>query len=182
MRHAGRTVARVYAAALAEIGRETHSLEAIEGDLRAVLALFEGDAYFRGFLTSPRLDRAVKWNAVKKALGAKLGRPVVGLLKVLVEKGRESVFDEVVEEFDKLKDVSEDRLHAYVVVAKPLADDLRRAMTQRLERASGKTIALHERVDPSVLGGAALRVGDRVIDRTLKTKLAAMKKQLLTTN
>jgi len=177
-----RSVARVYAAAMIEIGRGAKSLGAIGEDLRQVRALYDADAYFRGFFTSPRLDRAVKWRAVEKAFKGKVGRPTIGLMKVLIDKGREAAFDNVVDEFDKLKDVAENRLHAHLVVAKPLADDIRRAMTEKLERASGMSVALHERVDPSVLGGASIRVGDRVIDRTLKTKLAALKKQLLTTN
>jgi len=173
------SIARVYAAALTEIGRETKSLETIGDDLAAVRALYQGDAWFRSFFTSPRIDRAVKWKALSAAFTGKVGRPVVGLLKVLVEKGRESVFDNVVVEYGKLKDFAENRVHAHVVVARPLPDDLRRAITSRLERACGKTVALHEHVDPAVLGGASIRVGDRVIDRTLRTKLAALKKQLL---
>jgi F-type H+-transporting ATPase subunit delta len=180
--HSSRSVARVYAAALTEIGRESRALGQIGEDLRAVLALYDGDAFFRGFFTSPRLDRAVKWKAVQKAFAGKVSRPVLGLLKVLVDKGREPVFDNVVDEFERLKDLAENRLHAHLVVARPLADEIRAAMTERLARASGKDVVIHERIDPSVLGGASIRVGDRVIDRTLKTKLAALKKRLLTTN
>jgi F-type H+-transporting ATPase subunit delta len=180
--HSSRSVARIYATALTEIGRQTGSLGVIGEDLRRVLTLYDGDAFFRGFFTSPRLDRAVKWKAVSKAFAGKVGRPTLGLLKVLIDKGREPVFDNVVDEFEKLKDVAENRVHAHLVVARPLVDEIRRAMTERLERASGKKVTIHERVDPAVLGGASIRVGDRVIDRTLRTKLAAMKKQLLTTN
>lgn len=182
MAHDALSVARVYAAALTQIGRETRSLPAIGEDLAAIVKLFDEDAYFRGFFTSPRLDRAVKWKAVSKAFAGKVGRPALGLMKVLVEKGREAVLPDVASEFEKMKDFAENRIHAYVVVAKPLADDLRAAIASRLERASGKSVMLHQRVDPTVLGGAAIRVGDRVIDRTVKTKLAAMKKQLLTSN
>jgi F-type H+-transporting ATPase subunit delta len=173
------TVARVYAAALVGIGRETGSLAAIQDDLVAVRRLFDEDRWFRRFFTSPRIDRAVKWKALRSAFTGKCGRPMIGLLKVLVDKGREPLFDGVVDEFMKLKDAAENRIHAYVVVAKPLADELRRAIASRLETSSGKTVVFHERVDPSVIGGASIRVGDRVIDRTLKTKLAALKKQLL---
>lgn len=172
-------VARVYAAALTEIGRETKSLGTIHDDLVAVRALYDGDAWFRQFFTSPRIDRTVKWEAVRKAFEGKLGRPVLGLLKVLIDKGREPTLDNVADQFDKMKDLAENRIHAYVTVARPLADEIRKALAGRLERASGLTVALHERVDPAVLGGAAIRVGDRVIDRTLRTRLAAMRKGLL---
>src|SRR5262245_13860996 len=110
-------VARAYAAALAELGREKRQLGAIYDDLRALLELYEKDAYFRAFFTSPRLDREVKWHAVEKALKGKVGRPVVGLLKVLIDKGRETALDNLVRHFEHLKDQAENRVHAYVTVA-----------------------------------------------------------------
>ncbi len=175
-------VARVYAAALTEIGRDTHALGTIYDDLQAVHRLYDGDRFFRQFFTSPRIDRVLKWNAIEKAFKGKVGRPVLGLLRVLIDKGREPVFDNVVDQYEKMKDLAENRVHAYVVVARPLADELRAAIQGRLERAAGKSVMLHQRVDPAVLGGASIRVGDRVIDRTIRTRLTALRKQLLTTS
>ena len=153
----------------------------IHEDLSAVAHLYDTDLWFRQFFTSPRIDRSVKWKAVEKAFKGHVGRPVLGLLKVLVDKGREPILDNVMDQFAKMKDLAENRLHAHLVVAQALPEDVTAALRGRLERASGMDVALHERVDPSVLGGASLRIGDRVIDRTLKTRLAALKKQLLTT-
>lgn len=179
MGNSSHPVARVYAAALTEIGRDTHALGTIYDDLQAVHRLYEGDRWFRQFFTSPRIDRVLKWNAIEKAFKGKVGRPVLGLLRVLIDKGREPVFDNVVDQYEKMKDLAENRVHAYVVVARPLADELRKAVQGRLELTCGKSVMIHERVDPAALGGASIRVGDRVIDRTLRTKLAALKKRLL---
>jgi F-type H+-transporting ATPase subunit delta len=172
-------VARVYAAALTEIGRETKSLGTIHDDLEAVRRLYDTDRWFRQFFTSPRIDRQVKWAAVRKAFEGQVGRPVLGLLKVLIQKGREPTLDNVADQFDKMKDLAENRMHAYLTVARPLADELRKTLQGRLERASGLAVVVHERVDPAVLGGASIRVGDRVIDRTLRTRLGALRKVLL---
>lgn len=172
-------VARVYAAALTEIGRETRSLGAIYDDLHALRSLYDGDTWFRRFFTSPRIDREVKWAALHKAFEGKLGRPVLGFLKVLVMKGREPWLDNVVDQFGKFKDLAENRIHAYLTVAAPLADDLKQLLQVRIERASGKNVEIHEFVDPSVLGGAGIRVGDKVIDRTLRTRLAALGRRLV---
>lgn len=171
-------IARVYAAALIELGREKSVLPQIYDDLHAVLGVYEGDAWFRAFFTSPRVDRDVKWRAVEKAFRGRVGRPVMGLLKVLVDKGRESVFDNVVGQFDRFKDLAENRVHAFLTAAEPLAAEFRASLVARLESASGRKVALHERTDPAVLGGASLRIGDKVIDRTLRTRLAALRRQL----
>jgi F-type H+-transporting ATPase subunit delta len=100
-------------------------------------------------------------------------------MKVLVMKGREDAFQGVVTQFEALKDVAENRIHADVTIARPLTAELRAAVEGRIAKASGKSVVVHERVDPGVIGGAAIRIGDRVIDRTLRTQLAALRKQLL---
>lgn len=171
----------MYAQALAQIGQEQASYGAIYDDLQAVLKLYDEDRWFRGFYTSPRIDRDVKWPAVRAAFEGQVCRPVLGLLKVLIMKSREALYDNVVDQFERFKDMAENRTHAYLAVAKPLSPELRQALVGRLETASGKTVELHERVDPSLLGGAALRVGDKVIDRTLKTRLTALRKHLIET-
>ena len=181
MGNSSHPVARVYAAALTQVGNATGTLGPIYDDLQAVDRLFMGDVWFRQFFTSPRIDRVVKWKAVEKAFTGKVCRPVLGLLRVLIDKGREPVFDNIVDQFASLKDLAENRVHAHVLVARPLDADQRRSLQARLEKASGMTVAIHERGDAAVLGGASIRVGDRVIDRTLRTKLAALQKQLLST-
>lgn len=171
-------IARVYAGALVELGREQKALGSIYDDLQAVLALYRGDAYFRQFFTSPRIDRDVKWRAVRKALDGKVGRPVMGLIRVMISKGREAAFDNLVAQFERFKDEAENRIHATVTVAAPLEADARAALVARLERASGRTVALHEQVEPAVIGGASIRIGDRVIDRTVRTRIAALRRRL----
>lgn len=171
-------IARVYAGALVELGREQKALGQIYDDLRAVRELYDHDAYFRQFFTSPRIDRAVKWKAVRAAFEGRVCRPVLGTLAVLVDRGRESAFDNLVAQFERYKDEAENRIHAQVTVAAPLVAEAKRDLLARLERASGKNVDLHERVDPAVLGGASIRIGDRVIDRTLRTRIAALRIRL----
>lgn len=171
-------IARVYAGALVELGREKQALGRIYDDLRAVRDLYDHDAFFRQFFTSPRIDRAVKWPAVRRAFEGSVCREVLGLLAVLVDRGRESALDNLADQFERYKDEAENRIHAQVTVASPLVEEARRDLVARLERASGKHVALHERVEPAVLGGASIRIGDRVIDRTLRTRIAALRRRL----
>jgi len=171
--------ARVYAAALVEVGEETGTMGAIYDDLMAVARLYEEDAWFRNFFASPRIDREVKWRGVRAAFESHVGRPVLGLLKVLIDKGREALLDNVAGQFQKFRDLAENRIHAHVTVAAPLDEADREALRGRLGAVSGKNVELHVHVEPAVLGGAAIRVGDRVIDRTLKTRLAALRDRLL---
>lgn len=172
--------AKVYAQALLDASTDADCLGPVYDDLVAVRRLYEEDHWFRSFFTSPRIDREVKRAALRKALEGQVHRLVLGLVDVLALKGRESLLDNVVDQFDRFKDELENRAHAYVVVARPLDAGFRAALVRRLEAASGKQVELHERVDPAALGGAAIRIGDRVIDRTVRNRLAALRKRLLT--
>jgi len=165
------TIARVYAQALYEVANEQGLVGRVHEELHALagLAWKKGNEDIRDFILSPRIDRDTKWDLLEKALGDHLCRPMLGLIKVLIFKGREATLDNI------------SRIHAHVTVAAPMDEALRQSLKARLEAGSGKTVRMHEKVDPSIIAGASIRVGDRVIDRTLRTKLAALRERLLET-
>lgn len=171
--------AKVYAQALLQVGQEQELLGRIGEDLAAVSALYESDAWFRQFFTSPRIDRAAKWTAVESAFTDQVCRPVLGLLNLIIQKGRETLLDNIADQFVRYRDLAENRVHAFVTVAEAMSQQDLDTLRRRLEAASGKNVNLHETVDSSVLGGAAIRVGGKVIDRTLKRRLAELRTHLL---
>ena len=173
--------AKVYAQALIEVAEELKCLGPVYDDLQALRALYDGNADFRLLFTSPRIDREDKWAAIRETFEGKVVKPVLGLLHILIVKGREMLLDNVVDQFLRIKDQHEHRVHAYVTVAQPLDDEFRAELKKRLEGSSGDEIVIHETVDPAALGGAAIRIGDKVIDRTLRTRLSALRHHLLET-
>ena len=181
MANPSQTIARVYAQALYEVADEQGCVGQVHDELHALagLAWKPGNEDIRDFILSPRIDRATKWDLLEKTLGDLLSRPMMGLLKVLIFKGREATLDNIADHFDRFQDLAENRIHAHVTVAEPMDESFKQQLQQRLEKASGKNVRMHEKVDPSVIAGASIRVGDRVIDRTLRTKLAALREQLL---
>ena len=164
MANVSHTVARVYGQALYEVAAEQGSVGRVLDELRALsgIAWKAGNEDIRDFLLSPRVDRDKKWDVLQQALGDTVSRPVMGLLRVLIFKGRETTLDNIAVHFERFRDEAENRIHAHVTVAASLGDEGIAALKARLEAASGKIVDLHEQVDPSVIGGASLRVGDRV--------------------
>lgn len=181
MPNVSQTVARVYGQALYEVAAEQGVVGDVLDELRMLYQLnwAKGNERIREFFLSPRIDRDKKWEVLQRTLEGKISRPVMGLLRVLIYKGREATLDNIADHFERFRDLAENRMHAYVTVAVPLGDPSLAAIKARLEAESGKSVEIHERVDPGVIGGASVRVGDRVIDRTIKTKLAALRKSLL---
>jgi F-type H+-transporting ATPase subunit delta len=174
-------VARVYARALVDLAEATDAdLGRIFDELHTVQKLVDGeDRTFWQFFASPRLEPAVKKRILDEAFEGKLDRPVLGLLHVLVDKRREMIFDNIVDEFDRYRDLREGRVHAYVTAVRALDEDQRTEMVTRLEAATGKRVELHEKIDPRVLGGRIVKVGDKVIDGSLRRRLYRLRRTLV---
>jgi F-type H+-transporting ATPase subunit delta len=174
--------ARVYAKALFDIGTETGAVGEIYDDLHAVhdtLNALESD--LRTFFNLPQFRRAEKRRIINLAFEGKVGRPVLGLLNILVEKRREPLLDNVVDEFDHYRDLHENRVNARVVTARKLDEDLLAALRSALEQRTQKSVVLTEVVDPEVLGGLRVNVGDRVLDGTVRRSLQDMRRSLTAT-
>lgn len=173
-------VARVYAQALVDLADDSGvPLGRIYDDLHALRKTAELDRDFWRFWSSPRLDPVTKKRVLDDLFEGKLERPVLGLLHVLVDKRREPVFDNIVAEFDRYKDEREGRVHVYVTVARPLDDDQREELKGHLESRTKKRIEIHERVDPRVLGGLVIKVGDKIIDGSLKRRLRRLRRAMV---
>ena len=172
--------ARVYARALFDIGVEEQALGAIYDDLHAVYEAVSGlDPELRAFFNMPQLRRDDKRRILNMAFEGKVGRPVLGLLLLLVQKRREPLLDNVVEEFDHYRDRHEGRVQASVTTARKLDAELAEALRAALEQRTKKTVVLDERIDPEVLGGIRVMLGDSVIDGTVRRGLQNMRRSLV---
>ena len=169
-------VARVYAKALFDIGTEDGSLGQIFDDLNGIQAVADAAPEVQNFLQSPKLRREDKIRVMDELFADNVSRSVLGLLHVLIEKRREPVFDNIVEEFAKYRDEHEGRVHARVTSARPLSEDQLEALTNALAKSSGKTVQLKQQVNPAVIGGIRVNLGDSVIDGTVLRKMNELRR------
>jgi len=174
-----RAAARVYAKALFDLGVEGKAVGTIYDELHAVHAAIRGlDPELRAFFTAPKFRRDDKRRILTMAFEGKVSRPVLGLLHVLVLKRRESLFDNVVEEFDRYRDQHEGRLRASVTTATRMDDDLASALREALEARTKRKVDLHQKIDPEVLGGIRVNLGDFVLDGTVRRGIEDMRRTL----
>lgn len=175
--------ARVYAKALFDLGVEEGAVGKIHDELHAVHAAIRGlDPELLAFFNAPKLRRDDKRRILSLAFEGKVGRPVLGLLHVLVQKRREPLFDNVVEEFDRYRDQHEGRVQAIVTTAKKMDDDLVSALREALEARTKKQVELKQKIDPEVLGGIRVNLGDYVLDGTVRRGLEDMRRILAATH
>ena len=175
---AGGPVARPYAEALIQIGAEQGLLDTFRENLDALAEILAGDPEIRVFFESPRIDRAVKRRVIETAFGPTMHENVVSLLVMLVEKARQLALPEIIETFAELHDEKVGRVEVKLFTARPLDGAATSSMASRLTSILKKEILIHEEVDPSLLGGVVLHVGDTVVDGSLKRRLYALDRKM----
>ena len=172
------TVAGRYARALfivTERRRETErALEQIQ-DVREVLA---SGSKVGGYLASPGLRLADKRAAIKQTLGPVVLPIVVVFVDLLLRKKRLREFPGVVQEFEALVEKQQGIQRAQVVSAVSLDGAETKRLHAALEKRTGMKIRLTAAIDPNLLGGALVRIGDHVVDRSVRTLLERVGQQL----
>ncbi|HEV8015348.1 MAG TPA: F0F1 ATP synthase subunit delta [Stellaceae bacterium] len=161
-----------YATALYELADEQKTLDSVAADLRALRELIDESADLRRLIRSPVLSRAEQGKAIA-ALAERAGlQPLVrNILGLMAKNRRLFVVPDVIKSF--LAELAKRRgeVTAEVVSAQPLSDAQRQSLDERLRRAVGGKVAIETRVDPSLLGGLIVRLGSRMVDASLSSKL-----------
>ncbi len=174
----GSVAARRYAKALFDLAKQTgpDALAKAGADLEAFAALGkespELSRLFRDPVFSPEEKRGVI-TALSGRLEA--GAMVRDFLFLLADKHRLSILDRIAAEFRALLDVEDGILRGELVSAVPLGEKIQDKVKGRLARKAGKTLVLDFKVDEALLGGMLLKIGDNVMDASLKTQLSLLK-------
>ncbi len=163
-----------YARALFMVARRRGEIfEALE-DLKHLLALVREDPRLDAYLASPLVPLARKRALLKSALTSRVLASVASFMDLLLRKKRLGLFPAAVDEYEKQVRTWQGLQAAEAVSAVPLTNDERKRLHARLERATGLTIELKTRVDPALVGGLYVRIGDRVMDRSVKGLLQSL--------
>ena len=173
------TIARNYAETLLELARRGGDLQAWGQAIDDVVDAMGKDRTLRLFLESPRISAAQKNRIIGRAFEGQLPPLFVRYLQALVTHRRQMLMPEIAREFHDLVDQVEGRLHANVTVAMEPSDGERREISTQLSRAYGKQVVPHFTVNPGILGGVVVRVGDTVLDGSVRRRLATLRSRLL---
>jgi F-type H+-transporting ATPase subunit delta len=169
-------IARPYAQALFDLAKSENTVEAVEKGLVEFGQMASESEDFARFLRSPVISADDKAAALEKILsGANVDATVANFLRVIARNGRLFALPATIKAYRDLSAGARGEVSADVTSAAPLSAAQLKTLAETLKAKVGKTVTLNEHVDPSLIGGLVVKVGSRMIDSSLKTKLAAMK-------
>ncbi len=173
------TIARNYAEALFDAGERAGFTERFADLIEAVAGAIESDARVRVVLESPRVHKQQKQDLLARALKDRAPEQFIRFLSAVVKRGRQGIIGSIAREFLALVDVKFNRVHAGITVARQPDETLQRDIKERLTKVLGQEVIPHFRHDPGILGGVIIRVGDRVMDGSIRRKLLLLRKSML---
>jgi F-type H+-transporting ATPase subunit delta len=170
------TVAERYASALFDLALEEKSLPSVEADLKRFAALLDESADLRRLIRSPVFSAEEQARAVGSVLDkAGIGGLVGNFLKVTAANRRLFAVPGIIAAFGRLLAKHRGEVAAEVTSAEPLSATHIAALKDALKASIGKDVALETKVDPSLIGGLIVKVGSRMIDGSVRTKLNSIK-------
>ena len=167
------TVSGRYARALFILTEKRRETAAALEDLKSLRDLL-APGPVTAFLLAPHLRLADKRTLLAGALDGRANRAVAQFVDLLLRKKRLTLLAEITDGFEALVERSQGIRRAHLVSAVPLSESGRTRLHAALERHTKATIRLTAEVDPSVVGGALVRIGDRVMDRTVHSLLESI--------
>lgn len=169
-------LARRYAKALFAVGKENDAYEAFNDTLQAVAELYTSQKEVADALTNPLYPVDVREKVMAGIIeSAGIDKIPANFFNLLVEKKRAEILPEIAEQFRAMVDEEKNISHGTVISAVELSDELQAKVQAALEKLTGKKVELSTSVDPTLIGGIVAKVGDLVLDGSIKSQLAGLK-------
>ncbi|ATW25979.1 ATP synthase F1 subunit delta [Candidatus Formimonas warabiya] len=173
-----KTVARRYAQALFEIAKNHNALDKYAADLKLIMELMESREDLKKFFYGPLVPGAAKKDLIKKAVSGAVDPMVFNFINLIIDKSREIFLADIVEEFNQFLAAENQTLTAKVRSAVALTEAQTGQLEDKLSRLTGKKVKAAVNVDPSLIGGIVVRIGDTVYDGSIAKQLNILKEHL----
>ncbi len=173
-------IAKTYGEALFETALETEKVEELYEEVLAVGRVLSENPELVKLFNHPNIVKEEKLQVVDAVFAERLSPEMMGFLRIVIEKGRqgelEAIFSYFISQVKEYKKIG----IVYVTSAAVLSDGQKKQIEERLLATTGyKAVEIHFSVDESLIGGLVIRIGDRVVDSSIRSRLYEMKKELM---
>jgi F-type H+-transporting ATPase subunit delta len=170
-------LAQVYARALFEVAKERDQIDDVREQLGEFADAVEGDRNLSTFFFSPYFSTEEKIDGLHKAVSG-ADDAVMNFLELLLEKHRMPVIQRIRREYDVLWREENKLLTVQVTSAVELDEETVRSIGDRISEQTGRKVDLNAKVDPDIVGGIVLRVGNSILDASIRNRLEQLRKQV----
>ncbi len=170
-------VARRYAQAVYQEAEAAGKAEAVDEGMQSLGESLDASRELDRFFRSPVVSREKKDAVIGALFDGKVDPLIVRLMRLLVEKGREDILPSVVRQYGELRDERLGLVEATVRTAMPLEYDETESLRRALEARTGRKVRLRIEVEPELIGGVVVRIGDRVYDGSVRHQLSTLREQ-----
>jgi len=171
------TVAARYAKALIDLAQEQNSVEVMKNDMELFHHTLKANPELKAVLANPIVSHSKKIKILDEVFAKNVNKASITFFKLMVNKSRGEVLYATSQEYINMYDIKNHIVHASVVSATVLSAANKQKMIADIQAATGGTVKLETKVDPSLIGGFVLTIGDRQVDTSIASDLRRLKKE-----
>ena len=160
-----------YAKAILSLSLDLKKADIVNNDMQLITSTIEENNELQLLLNSPVIKSEAKKSALMAIFDKKIDEASIGLINLLIENKRLSLLPEVSKQYTLLYDEHKGSQIAEVTTAIPLTDDLEEKVLAKVKELTGKKVSLENSIDPTIIGGFILRVGDKQFDASILGKM-----------
>lgn len=164
-------VAKNYARALFELALEENKLEEIGEELETINKVLETDKTYYEFFVTPLVSKHEKVELIEKAFGGNISKYSENFFKVLVENGRSIHIRGVNSQYKKMRMEYLNMVEAFAYTVIPMTEAQSNKLKEKLEQETGKKVILQNIIEPDIIGGMKIKIGEKEIDATVLNRL-----------
>lgn len=174
-------VAQRYGTALFQLALEENQIDKMEQDIVLLKDTFANEKDLMGLISNPQIPISERKKIIEEVFSGNVSKDLLGLIDLTIQKKREDILPQIFEDFLSRVNEYKGILIVSVTVFNPLTNEQEKALINKLEKATKKTIQLEQKIDKSLIGGMVIRIGDRILNNSIKGMIENMSKNLLST-
>ncbi len=173
-------ISKTYGGALYELAVEENKIDSFMEEIKALQQILSENTQLQSLMNHPKIIKEEKLQVIRNIFEGRMDKELLGFLSLIITKDRYSEIDEILQYFmDEVKELKGIGV-AYVTTAEALREDQKEQITARLLATTRYSqMEMHYAEDKSLIGGMVIRIGDRIVDSSIKTKLEELQKQLM---
>ncbi|WDV46084.1 F0F1 ATP synthase subunit delta [Clostridiaceae bacterium M8S5] len=168
-------VGKRYAEALFEVALEMNKLEKFKDELSSINGVFNSEKKLKTIFEHPKLSKKEKKDIVDKLFKEHASKEVLNFMYIIIDKGRERYLNDINKEYIKLSNKEQGIVEAKAITAIKMTKEEIENLASKLSSKLDKKVVLKNVVDENIMGGVLVRIGDRVIDASIKGQLNEIK-------